>query len=152
MREIKFRGKRVDNGEWGFGFLVISETSYNDNQYCIIDQKNHFGLSSTKNGNLCFSESDTRVHHVIPETVGQFTGLFDKNGTPIYEGDCFNGSLDNTHVCWCDECKQFQLIITDMNECLSCLGDYHWAEFVADEDIEIIGNIHDNPELLEVKL
>jgi hypothetical protein len=79
----------------------------------------------------------------------QFTGLRDKTGKEIWEGDILGG-IYQSPIKWCDKCKQFQLT-SEVFGCMACLGDVHWSEIVADETVEVIGNIHDNPELLEAK-
>lgn len=83
----------------------------------------------------------------------QCTGLTDKNGNLIYEGDTYNGRYgpSNMYVGWCDTCCGFSIKEVS-GYCLSCSGDSHWCEFVEsvkDGDIEVTGNIYENPELLE---
>lgn len=80
--------------------------------------------------------------------IMQFTGLYDKNGREIYEGDILGGVYEGCYIGWCDECKQIQLIIP-VYGCMACLGDVHWYELVEqDGKLEVIGNIWENPELL----
>ena len=133
MREILFRGKRTDNGEWFEGFYT-----------CVADV--HYILSgifdSLTNGII-----NTRGYKVVPETVSQFTGLTDKNGRKIFEGDIVEGNSEYftyTHpygkVVY--DGGQYLISFDDVLEDIECLGA--WAN-----DVEIIGNIYDNPELLE---
>lgn len=76
----------------------------------------------------------------------QCTGLKDKNGNLIYEGDIIGGVLEGLYIGWCNECKQFCLK-NQLGECMACLGDVHWCDLVEDDGkIEIIGNIHENKE------
>ena len=84
------------------------------------------------------------------ETFYQCTGLKDKNGKLIYEGDILGG-IYHGYIEYCDECKCFQLKVKDYG-CLACEGDLHWYELVEAEEqneLEVIGNIYENPELLE---
>lgn len=127
MREILFRGKRKDNGEWVEGFLTIDPTICD----YVIDI---VGLTSIM---------------IRPETVGQYTGLCDKNGKRIFEGDIVKAQDDIFSSPFCDgvvgkivydECAYF---IEPRNPM-----DSQWL-FNECAVYEIIGNIHDNPELLK---
>ena len=105
MREIEilFRGKRIDNGEW----ITDSETYIRDGD------------------GIWLSDENLNVVTVIPETVGQYTGLTDKNGVRIFEGDIVGCVSDGERA-----------VIS-------------WLKYFNVDKWEVIGNIHDNPELLE---
>ena len=83
----------------------------------------------------------------------QYTGLKDKNGEEIYEGDILGGVWEQCYIAWCDKCKSFQVFIVGLSSpkyCMACNGDVHWAEIVEDDGkLEVIGNIYENPELLK---
>ena len=119
MREIKFRGKRLDNGEWLYGSLVIL-----NGRYFIFDDANR--------------------HEVDPTTVGEFTGLKDMHSAEIYEGDIIggsNGSINGRY--W-----PFQIII-EWDEAACGFNPPNWGYMDSTHFFEIKGNIHDNPEFLK---
>lgn len=127
MREYLFRGKRKDNGEWVYGNFVRG--CVDDFAYIV-----EFG-----NKDLCRNFVD-----VIPETIGQYTGLTDKNGKKIFEGDIVNFKTTAYffHNCKieydiCDGC--FRAVDRNAQSFPMC-GCFIY---------EVIGNIHDNPELLK---
>lgn len=136
MREILFKAKRVDNGEWVEGLLW--KKKYNDGNRIFIS---------------CFPKKDDNeeVYVVCPETVGQFTGLTDKNGNRIFEGDI----VIRVFTLWHGETKktrnaQIGVVVYSNRDCSfqvekKCNLRKPWDG----DTIEVIGNIHDNPELLE---
>lgn len=149
MREIVFRGKRIDNGQWVAGFYCTNP-EWDRKTY-----GEHHWIISGKNG---------IKYEVDPATVGQYTGLKDKNGKRIFEGDImeYNDGYDyfkgkvvfelgafgigNSEVCqaFIGNCDNF-----------ASLWDIYWEQEPIDAPelyyCTILGNIHDNGELLEVR-
>lgn len=133
MRTIKFRGKDYETGEWTQGHFFQRLGHYP----AIIEPRPH-------NGKVMYVETA-----VSDETVGQFTGMLDKNGKEIYEGDILRLGNSPSGICevkWNGSITAFCIRFSYENE----LGSKPLGEWViCERDIEIIGNIHDNPELLK---
>lgn len=135
MRTIKFRGKRIDNGEWAYGSLAETHG------------KLFIGIPTTHDNPVYMMD----WHEVDPATVGQFTGLLDKNGKEIYEGDILMLGSSDAGICevkWNESQLAFCIrFYYERNLGTRPLGA--WAR--DGKDIAILGNIHDNPELLNEK-
>lgn len=141
MSETLFRGKRVDNGEWTYGYLFVC-------------------------GDRCYilggmSGDNPIKEEVVPETVGQYTGLTDKNGKKIFEGDIVKYNLWDDKFDYCEVKFGYFYAAMDSYNGGPALG-FYLADINGKADdigffenlykfVEVIGNIHDNPELLEVE-
>ena len=146
MREIKFRGKSKNNNEWCYGTYIFTDDNKNDPFRRKPFKESHkivFWCSGDWNIGGWVDEE------VIPETIGQYTGLKDKNGKEIYEGDiigCHNPNIK--HLIFYNE-KQGRFMAAlngDIeNDYINVCGldDSRW-----NASKEVIGNIHDNPELI----
>lgn len=127
MRPIKFRGKSRHTGKWFYGNLYV-EDSFGRTRICTP-------------GRSCLD--------IDPKTVGQFIGLYDKDGKEIYEGDILrfgNSPSDVCEVKWNESIAAFCIrFYFDDEISIRLLGE--WVE--CEKNIAIIGNIHDNPELMK---
>lgn len=123
MRDIEFRGKRTDNGEWVYGNLVRGC----DKKYAYIVE---FG-----NEELCRNYVD-----VNPDTVGQYTGLKDKNGTKIFEDDIVTMPRYGGGRC--------KSVVYFKSGKFAVDGSNYGFKDICPKNMLVIGNIYDNPELL----
>ena len=142
MREILFRGKRINNGEWVYGYYV---------PVC-------FGKFPCKQAIVPEPDGVWEPIAVKPETVDQFTGLTDKNGKKIFEDDiirvkcsirCPIGVGNSFRIGTYDIDYIASVIFDDCRFCLAKANGEIYEIPLSSENIEVIGNIHDNPELLE---
>ena len=149
MREILFRGKREDNGEWVEGDLLKYETG----EMAILSRFSRYGFEAT--------EIYLR-NKVIPETVCQYTGLTDKNGRKIFEGDIV--LLTDESNIGRDEWKAKVVFgnpkgeygcgwnLVPITPCYFNTDILLWVDMEETGAFcEVIGNIYDNPEQLEAK-
>ena len=135
-RQIEFRGKRIDNGEWAYGYYIENKCD------------NHFIYEVELKGNLVWN-----IYEVDPSTIGQFTGLVDKNGKKIYEGDIIQSNKskykrfddDGIYEIYFNEFLCHYALIASRNEWEQKHGAYDDYSLTGAKtrDFEIIGNIHD---------
>lgn len=134
MREYKFRGKRLDNGEWVYGYYVF-DAAQNIHQICT----NHKGSCNASYDYL------HEVYLVDPATVGQLTGLHDEDGVEIYEGDIMEFDAYGSHYIGVVK-------IHKGNTGIHCKDATPLLDnAVKEQDAVVIGDIHENPELIKIK-
>ncbi|ATL53619.1 hypothetical protein K4A18_000636 [Listeria monocytogenes] len=131
MRAIGFRGKRIDNREWVYGNLMQFEDSAT---FIFADERK--GASTLTYAHFIINN----MHAIDEKTIDQYTGLKDKNGKKIFEGD----------VGWDEHNECYGVVKFEEGKFL-----YVWENIAEDlwevaDGIEIYGNIHENPDLLEV--
>lgn len=148
-REIKFRGKRVNGGEWVYGMTISN------------------GTIKRKANDVFFEIAENKWVRVLPETLGQYTGLKDKKGKEIYEGDILrftvpDGSIRHFVVEWATEDRKLMAIsgfehngfnIRISGWCFNWNGMRLYPNVIDgipdNEEMFVVGNIHDNPELIK---
>ena len=134
MREILFRGKREEDGGWIYG-LYSDDYVYDTDFPCIVP---------LRSGAIYDSWA------VIRDTVGQYTGLTDKNGTKIFEGDIVNVAYNPKYTGISkDRIGNFEVVFNNgcfMKGSIQNNGLYH---FIPSDETTVIGNIYDNPDLLK---
>ena len=132
LREIIFRGKRLDNGEWVYG------------SFCMDAREQFNGLCGVDGFIRLYDKAKGKMqsHEVDRETVGQYTGLNDKNGERIFEGDVL--TVDGEDGFFVLEFQEDTARFVMSGDSIVVDFDNFWSY-----EVEVMGNIHDNSELLE---
>ena len=148
MREILFRGKRIDNGKWIKGFYYERLNPFTEDGHPV---------------KYFIADVPPFANEIHQETIGQFTGLFDKNGAKIFEGDIIEFGSRNLVVWWDQEKFQWRAkaVLDTPTSPYEYFRDKEWDDIdlgwiyaelpsIGKTTTTIIGNIHDNPEMLNV--
>ena len=145
MREILFRGKRIDNGGWvsSGNIICFNPEGGKDKDLAFIPALNEPCICDhDENGNIIAFEKGM-FYKVDTKTVGQYTGLKDKNGKKVFEGDIIRKINEGRHP---------QIFTANIRTIFRANEEVYYGpcdHFTESCEYEIIGNIHDNPELLE---
>ena len=143
MREILFRGKRLDNGEWVDGYLyehepaLVGIASEND-----VPEPSKWFIARTGFADWNMPRPVEFVE-IDPSTVGQYTGMKDKNGKKVFEGDIVRKTNEGRHP---------EIFIANIRTCFYTIEEVYYSpfeHFTESCEYEIIGNTHDKPELLK---
>lgn len=156
MREVLFRGKRKDNGEWVYGAYV------SHNWYPVDDEREEFDGVVVEESNIISYEEDCLWYRVIPESVSEFTGLTDKKGKKIFEGDILQVITGDGWSCPKGTKVYYEVVFIEFNPENASWSEYigymakgesgalrSLANVIRRYDAVVVGNIHDNSELLK---
>ena len=149
MRNIEFRGKDIDTGEWKYGFYsqfhnrpLVNEPNIHQIFELLEENSSPIILGNTSIGGLWFT--------IDENTLGQFTGLKDKNGTKIYEGDVLIGDIpelvSSQNLIGIVEYEESAFIIRFPNRKSWQIQKVGFCSFM---NYRVIGNVYDNPELIK---
>ena len=159
MREILFRGKRKDNGEWVYGYYTelpvgsLSATIFSNDDEIVCEDTADYIIKVFAKQHSNYSNSiplqviECETYEVIPDTIGQFTGMCDKNGERIFEGDILKYLDSDVEV------NYFSIVYQDSAFLVEDCGIIEPELLTSYEclELELAGNIFDNSELLEVR-
>lgn len=144
--KIKYKGKRIDNGDWVYGYAVCSGEAGRPNSvwYICVNRYECPSIFPQDNADDAFI-----WYRVDPKTVSQFTGVIDKQGVEIYQNDLLEGTIVSAwskykivcRVIWCKDSSWSSA------EAPNQYGDIYGHKLMFGKDCVVIGNIFDNPEL-----
>ena len=143
MRDIRFRGKRLDNGEWVHGKLLTKKSE----TFIVCEEETSHGFKGEKE----LFAVEWSIAEVDPATVGQFTGLTDKAGREIYEGDIVRCKkyIGGNFVEYCYEFGYVEFVYGAFG-LHRRQGFYRpFKDWLEDYEFEVIGNIYQNGDLLD---
>lgn len=148
MREILFRGKRLDNGQWiASGNIIRFNPECGEDPVFIPGLNEKCTCTHDEFDNIIAFDK-VAFYKVNPETVGQFTGLTDKNGKLIFEGDIVKHYCEHK----ADGIISIGVVFWDEKRCMflrTSTGGNATPQIWSCCEYEVIGNIHDNPELMD---
>lgn len=139
MRNILFRGKRLDNGEWMYGDLIE-----NQGRFFIYHATSETTIECNDDRRIIVAAVE-----VDPDTVGQYTGLKDRYGDRIWEGDIIHTKQYGKDEYGLNHCGYDIFSVRFINSSFRIESNNRWFYLTDGHHIEVIGNIHDNPDLLK---